>query len=108
MTWPIGPNLAPGWIAATIKEEGQTRACDRQPHSFQYSLDSSRPVFQSYIMGKSIKTVHFPSGKVDTSSSCQYSFKDSIQTICQPEGIPLSAFHIYQPPLTLGGFPPVN
>ncbi|MBW0494623.1 hypothetical protein O181_034338 [Austropuccinia psidii MF-1] len=29
MTWPIGPNLAPGWIAATIKEEGQTRGCDR-------------------------------------------------------------------------------
>ncbi|MBW0562005.1 hypothetical protein O181_101720 [Austropuccinia psidii MF-1] len=23
MTWPIGPNLAPGWIAAAIKEEGQ-------------------------------------------------------------------------------------
>ncbi|MBW0572463.1 hypothetical protein O181_112178 [Austropuccinia psidii MF-1] len=31
MTWPIGPNLAPGWIAATIKEEGQTRGCDRIP-----------------------------------------------------------------------------
>ncbi|MBW0495281.1 hypothetical protein O181_034996 [Austropuccinia psidii MF-1] len=30
MTWPIGPNLAPGWIAATIKEEGQTRGCDTQ------------------------------------------------------------------------------
>ncbi|MBW0567490.1 hypothetical protein O181_107205 [Austropuccinia psidii MF-1] len=29
MTWPIGPNLAPGWIAATIKEEGQTRGCDK-------------------------------------------------------------------------------
>ncbi|MBW0581446.1 hypothetical protein O181_121161, partial [Austropuccinia psidii MF-1] len=28
MTWPIGPNLAPGWIAATIKEEGQTCGCD--------------------------------------------------------------------------------
>ncbi|MBW0541714.1 hypothetical protein O181_081429 [Austropuccinia psidii MF-1] len=28
MTWPIGPNLAPGWIAATIKEEGQARGCD--------------------------------------------------------------------------------
>ncbi|MBW0465304.1 hypothetical protein O181_005019 [Austropuccinia psidii MF-1] len=31
-----------------------------QPNSFQYSLDSSRPVFQSYIMGKSFNTVHFP------------------------------------------------
>ncbi|MBW0512276.1 hypothetical protein O181_051991 [Austropuccinia psidii MF-1] len=31
-----------------------------QPHSFQYSPDSSRPVFQSYIMGKSFNTVHFP------------------------------------------------
>ncbi|MBW0474185.1 hypothetical protein O181_013900, partial [Austropuccinia psidii MF-1] len=31
-----------------------------QPHSFQYGLDSSRPVFQSYIMGKSFNTVHFP------------------------------------------------
>ncbi|MBW0584309.1 hypothetical protein O181_124024 [Austropuccinia psidii MF-1] len=31
-----------------------------QPHSFQYSLDSSRPVFQSYIMGKTFNTVHFP------------------------------------------------
>ncbi|MBW0541247.1 hypothetical protein O181_080962, partial [Austropuccinia psidii MF-1] len=31
-----------------------------QPHSFQYSLDSSRPVFQSYIMGKSFNTVNFP------------------------------------------------
>ncbi|MBW0560895.1 hypothetical protein O181_100610 [Austropuccinia psidii MF-1] len=30
MTWPIGPNLAPGWIAATIKEEGQTRGCDTE------------------------------------------------------------------------------
>ncbi|MBW0572577.1 hypothetical protein O181_112292 [Austropuccinia psidii MF-1] len=29
MTWPIGPNLAPGCFAATIKEEGQTRGCDR-------------------------------------------------------------------------------
>ncbi|MBW0498942.1 hypothetical protein O181_038657 [Austropuccinia psidii MF-1] len=31
-----------------------------QPHSFQYSLDSSRPVFQSYIMEKSFNTAHFP------------------------------------------------
>ncbi|MBW0585545.1 hypothetical protein O181_125260 [Austropuccinia psidii MF-1] len=31
MTWPIGPNLAPGWIAATIKEEGQTHGCDMNP-----------------------------------------------------------------------------
>ncbi|MBW0592637.1 hypothetical protein O181_132352, partial [Austropuccinia psidii MF-1] len=31
-----------------------------QPHSFQYSLDSSRPVFESYIMGKSFNTVHCP------------------------------------------------
>ncbi|MBW0505966.1 hypothetical protein O181_045681, partial [Austropuccinia psidii MF-1] len=31
-----------------------------QPYSFQYILDSSRPVFQSYIMGTSFNTVHFP------------------------------------------------
>ncbi|MBW0480188.1 hypothetical protein O181_019903 [Austropuccinia psidii MF-1] len=31
-----------------------------QPHSFPYSLDSSIPLFQSYIMGKSFNTVHFP------------------------------------------------
>ncbi|MBW0542636.1 hypothetical protein O181_082351 [Austropuccinia psidii MF-1] len=35
-----------------------------QPHSFQYSLASSRPVFQSHIMGKSFNTVHFPIWKV--------------------------------------------
>ncbi|MBW0499862.1 hypothetical protein O181_039577 [Austropuccinia psidii MF-1] len=28
---PILPNLAPGWIAPTIKEEGQTRGCDSFP-----------------------------------------------------------------------------
>ncbi|MBW0572557.1 hypothetical protein O181_112272 [Austropuccinia psidii MF-1] len=28
MTWPIGPNLAPGWISATFKEEGQACGCD--------------------------------------------------------------------------------
>ncbi|MBW0543194.1 hypothetical protein O181_082909 [Austropuccinia psidii MF-1] len=31
-----------------------------QAHPFQYSLHSPRPVFQSYIMGKSFNTVHFP------------------------------------------------
>ncbi|MBW0545823.1 hypothetical protein O181_085538 [Austropuccinia psidii MF-1] len=31
-----------------------------KPHSFQYSIDSPIPVFQSYIMGKSLNTVHFP------------------------------------------------
>ncbi|MBW0547012.1 hypothetical protein O181_086727 [Austropuccinia psidii MF-1] len=30
----------------------------------QYSLDSSRPVFQSYIMGRSFNPVHFPIWKV--------------------------------------------
>ncbi|MBW0477380.1 hypothetical protein O181_017095 [Austropuccinia psidii MF-1] len=36
----------------------------------------------------------------------EYSIKNSIQTGCQPEGVKLSAFQIYQPPLTLGGFSP--
>ncbi|MBW0517226.1 hypothetical protein O181_056941 [Austropuccinia psidii MF-1] len=31
-----------------------------QSHSFQYSLDSSRRVFQSYIMGKIIQCTSFP------------------------------------------------
>ncbi|MBW0473030.1 hypothetical protein O181_012745 [Austropuccinia psidii MF-1] len=37
-----------------------------KPNSFQYSLDSSTPVFQSYIMGKSFNTVHFPIWQVNT------------------------------------------
>ncbi|MBW0537233.1 hypothetical protein O181_076948 [Austropuccinia psidii MF-1] len=70
-----------------------------QPHSFQYSLDSSRPVFQSYIMGKSFNAVHFPIWQGI------HSIRQSIQTSCQPEGVKLSPFHIYQHPLTLGFSP---
>ncbi|MBW0506852.1 hypothetical protein O181_046567 [Austropuccinia psidii MF-1] len=73
-----------------------------KPHSFQYSLDSSRPVFQSYIMVKSFNPVHFPIWKGI------HSIRQSIQTSCQPEAVKLSNFHIYQPPLTLGGSSPVN
>ncbi|MBW0581000.1 hypothetical protein O181_120715 [Austropuccinia psidii MF-1] len=43
MTWPIGPNLAPVWIAATIKEEGQTCGCDSE-------LENKHPTFPVSLM----------------------------------------------------------
>ncbi|MBW0586442.1 hypothetical protein O181_126157 [Austropuccinia psidii MF-1] len=45
-------------------------------------------------------------GKVYTPLENQYTFQSSIQDYCQPERVKLSAFHIYQPPLTLAGFSP--
>ncbi|MBW0581222.1 hypothetical protein O181_120937 [Austropuccinia psidii MF-1] len=43
----IEPNLAPGWIAATIKEEGQTRGCDRRHQNalMRHSPSSSEALF---------------------------------------------------------------
>ncbi|MBW0562340.1 hypothetical protein O181_102055 [Austropuccinia psidii MF-1] len=52
-----------------------------QAHSFQYSLDSPRPLFQSYIMGKSFNTVYFPIWKG------VHCIRQSIQDHCQPEGV---------------------
>ncbi|MBW0492322.1 hypothetical protein O181_032037 [Austropuccinia psidii MF-1] len=69
-----------------------------QPHSFQYSLDSSRPVFQSYIMGKSFNTVHFPIWKASFISDRLSLFVSSFWTqLCRKLKIsrdPQTAFHI--------------
>ncbi|MBW0579243.1 hypothetical protein O181_118958 [Austropuccinia psidii MF-1] len=101
MTWPIGPNLAPGWIAATIKEEGQTRGCD--------SNDFATAVNSVALVGE-IKTrslppsVHIPS--IIPSQSLLPSIDEVFNQIKDVgEDVAISSLHLFQVDMDL---PPLS